>query len=253
MIKIVFIYGLIIGSFLNVCIYRIPIQKNIAFPSSYCPKCNVHIRWYDNIPILSYLILLGQCRYCGDRISLQYPIIELLNAIIYSVLYYKFQFSLDFLFFSIISSILIIISFIDLKYMIIPDVLVSIIFISTIIHKILSHSMYNESINFLNGLAGFIISGVLFLAIVILSKGGMGGGDVTLISTLGFILGIKLILLNIFLSFLLGACISVILLSLKMKTKKDPIPFGPFIILSFFIVLLYGNNILSWYYNKFIL
>lgn len=246
MIFLVIIYGLIIGSFLNICIYRIPRSESIVFPSSHCPYCNKKLKWYDNIPIFSYLSLKRECRYCNIRISSIYPIVELFNAVIYIAMYIKFGFAFDFFFYALISSILIIITFIDLKNMIIPDVLVLIIFISSIIYKA---TIYYIGINpqIISSIYGLIISGILFLAIVILSRGGMGGGDVTLIAALGFILGLKYILLNMFLSFLLGAVISMFLLASRIKTRKDPIPFGPFIIISFLITVFWGQDIIDWY------
>lgn len=245
---LILIYGLIIGSFLNVCINRIPRKESIAWPGSHCPNCNTYLRWYDNIPLISYVLLLGKCRYCGDKISFQYPIVELLNGILCLIMFYKFNFNLNFIYYSLLSSILLIITFIDLKEMIIPDELVVIILILAIIQKCTNFFLYDLSLDLLNSILGFLLAGGLFLAIVILSKGGMGGGDVTLIASLGFILGIKYILLNIFLSFLLGAIISIFLLSSKLKTQKDPIPFGPFIVVAFFITVLWGQAIINWYF-----
>lgn len=246
---LILIYGLLIGSFLNVCIYRIPKDESIAFPASHCPKCSTSLRWYDNIPLLSYLSLKGKCRYCKTNISSQYPIVETLNAIIYLILFYYFHLSIDFIFYALISSTLIVITFIDLKEMIIPDILVLIILVLSILHKSLNYFIYNIPFNIINSVLGALIAGGIFLLIIVLSKGGMGGGDVTLIAALGFILGIKHILLTIFLSFLLGAIISIGLLATKIKTRKDPIPFGPFIILAFFIVLLYGEQLIQIYWG----
>ncbi len=133
---LIFIYGLLIGSFLNVCIYRIPREESIIFPSSHCPNCGTSLKWYDLVPVLSYIFQKGKCRYCGGEISQQYPIVELLNAIMYLFIYLQFGFTLEFLFYAIIFSILIIITVIDLQHMIIPDSLVIAIFIFTIIYKL---------------------------------------------------------------------------------------------------------------------
>lgn len=246
---IIIIYGLIIGSFLNVCIYRIPRNESIVFPGSHCPKCNTKLKWYDNIPLFSYLSLGGKCRYCKVSISKQYPIVESLNAILYIIMFYKFGFSLDFVFYSLLSSVLIVITLIDLKEMIIPDVLVVIILGLSILHKGINYFIYGVSPEIFSSLGGLFLAGVLFLAIVLLSRGGMGGGDVTLIAALGFVIGIKYIMLTIFLSFILGAIISLFLLATKLKTRKDPIPFGPFIVLGFFITVLWGSEIINWYFK----
>lgn len=249
MIVLVIIYGLLIGSFLNVLIYRIPREESIAFPGSHCPECDHNLRWYDNIPVLSYLILGGKCRYCGTRISVQYPLIETLNAIVYVVLYISLGWGVDFIAFALIASVLIAIAGIDLKEQIIPDSLVLSILVIEVLHKALNYFMYDISPGLTDSLLGLSVAGGIFLLIVLVSKGGMGGGDVTLIGALGFVLGLKGILLTIFFSFILGAIISIFLLATGLKTRKDPIPFGPFIILGFFIVLLWGNGIISWYFD----
>ena len=249
MTLLIFIYGLLIGSFLNVCIYRIPREESIAFPSSHCTTCSTKLKWYDNIPVFSYTILKGKCRYCDEKISNQYPMIELLNGIIYLLLFYKFNLSVDFIFYALISSVLVVITLIDLKEMIIPDSLVITILILSTLHKLINYYINHVPMHLLNSFGGLALAGGLFLLIVILSRGGMGGGDVTLIGALGFVLGIKLILLNIFLSFVLGGIISVFLLATKIKSKKDPIPFGPFIVLGFMITVFCGEGLIEWYVN----
>ncbi|WP_128425958.1 prepilin peptidase [Gudongella oleilytica] len=246
---IIFVYGLLIGSFLNVLIYRIPREESIAFPGSHCPVCSHKLRWYDNIPLISYLSLSGKCRYCGTKINLQYPLIEAANAFTYIFLYIFLGWSIDFVFFALISSVLIAIFMIDLKEQIIPDSLVLSILIIGSIHKLINYFAYAKPLGLLDSIIGLAIAGGLFLLIVIFSKGGMGGGDVTLIGALGFVLGVKGILLTIFLSFMLGAVISVFLLVSGIKSRKDPIPFGPFIILGFFITLLCEESIINWYFQ----
>ncbi|WP_422487185.1 prepilin peptidase [Gudongella sp. DL1XJH-153] len=251
MVLLIFIYGLLIGSFLNVLIYRIPRDENIAWPGSHCTSCEHDLKWYDNIPLFSYLFLKGKCRYCGEKISIQYPVVEASNAIIYVLLFLSFYYNskLDFVFFAFISSILIAIAFIDLKDQIIPDSLVITVLVLSILQKTLLHFYDGVPFPLMDSLLGLFIAGGIFLLIVFFSGGGMGGGDVTLIAALGFILGVRLIFLNIFLAFILGAVISIFLLATKIKSRKDPIPFGPFIILGFFMVLFLGEELLSWYFN----
>lgn len=241
------LYGLLIGSFLNVCIYRIPREESIVFPSSHCPTCGTKLKAYDLVPLLSYIAQRGRCRYCGGKISPQYPMVELLNSLVYALIFWRFGLSLTSLFYAIIFSILIVIAFIDLKEMIIPDILVIFIFIIAIIYKVLSFILYSKPLNLLNSIGGLVLSSLLFILIIFLSRGGMGEGDVTLIGSLGFILGVREIFLNIFLSFILGAIISIFLLITKLKNKKDPIPFGPFIVLGFFITVFWGEHIINWY------
>ena len=249
LILLVLTYGLLIGSFLNVLIYRIPRDESIAFPGSHCPVCSHKLAWYDNVPLFSYLSLKGECRYCKTSISLQYPLIESLNAIIYIFLYFRFGFSPIFVFYALVSSALIAIAIIDLKELIIPDSLVISIIALTVFYKAINYFVYSVSPDILDSIFGLLAAGGLFLAIVIFSGGGMGGGDVTLIGALGFVLGLKNIFLVIFLSFLYGATISIFLLATKLKTRKDPIPFGPFIILGFFTTIFVGDSLINWYIN----
>lgn len=249
MTLLIFLYGISIGSFLNVCVYRIPRGESIIYPPSNCPSCKTKLKWYDNIPILSYIRLRGKCRSCGEKISIQYPIIEASNGIIYILMFLRFGLSVDFLFLSLISSVLIVICFIDLFDMLIHDALIVTIIILEIFHKLGLYIWNIRSVSLWDSILGLFISGLIFFLIVIISRGGMGHGDITLISSLGFILGLRLIILNIFLSFFIGAIISVFLLISKIKSRKDAIPFGPFIIIAFFITLFYGTSILDWYFN----
>lgn len=247
-----FILGMVIGSFLNVCIYRIPRNESIVYPPSHCTYCGTPLKWYDLIPLLSYFSLRGKCRYCGGAISPQYPFIELLNGIIYLLLFYYFGLHLNFVFYSIILSILIVISMIDCHTQIIPDGMVLSILILTIIYKVIILYIYKAPINILDSIFGLLTGFLLFFLIAIVSKGNMGGGDIKLISVLGFILGLKKTLLHIFLSFIIGAIYSIYLLLRGKKGRKDAIPFGPFINIAFLIAILFGNNIINWYIMRFL-
>ncbi|MBS4540011.1 prepilin peptidase [Clostridium sp. D2Q-11] len=236
------ILGIIIGSFLNVCIYRIPRQKSISYPPSKCSSCGEELKPWDLIPILSYIFLRGRCRQCNDKISLQYPIVEVLNGLLYLSIYLKLGLSVLSIMYMLISSILIVISFIDYRYQIIPD---KILIVGFIIVS-LTHLLYNFPTSLLNGLLGLLIGGGLFLLIAIASKGGMGGGDIKLIALLGYIFGLKVFMVMI-LSFILGAIISLILLATKIKSRKDAIPFGPFLAIAGLIVMLFSEEILNIY------
>lgn len=244
---LIFILGIIIGSFLNVCIYRIPREESLAYPSSHCTYCSHPLKWYDLVPIFSFLSLRGRCRYCGEIISPQYPIVELLNGIIYLLAFYHFGLSIDFVFYSFLVSILIVISFIDYYHHIIPDGLILIILSSSIIYKALIYFVYKMPLSFSDSISSFIGAGILFIIIALVSNGGMGGGDIKLIAVLGFILGLKKTILNTLLSFLIGAVISVFLLLSGKKGRKDAIPFGPFINISFLISAFWGDRIILWY------
>ncbi|OPJ56333.1 prepilin peptidase [Alkalithermobacter paradoxus] len=245
MIYLVFIFGSLIGSFLNVCIYRIPKGESIAYPPSSCTDCNNKLKLLDLIPIVSYILLKGRCRYCKSKISIKYPLIEFMNGIIYLMLFIRFGLSILTIKYFIISSILVVVTFIDYKYQIIPDGLI----IFGLISIFIMHILDNFHIGFINSILGMLIGGGSFLTIALITKGAMGGGDVKLMALLGFALGPWNILLNIFLSFIIGAIICLILLVFGIKTRKDYIAFGPFIAIACFITICYGNEIISWYIN----
>ena len=237
------LFGLLIGSFLNVCIYRLPREESIAFPASHCPNCNERLKTYN---------LKGKCSYCGEKISPQYPLVEGLNMLLYLGLYGKFGLGLDFFFYASISSLLLVVAFIDLNEMLIYDkLLVGLIGLS-ILEKFTNYMVYGKTMDIKSSILGAVLGGGLFLLIYLLSKGGMGDGDITLMASIGFILGWKHSLLTMILSFILGAIISVFLLAFKIKDRSDPIPFGPFIISSFFIVVFYGEHIITWYIGNFL-
>lgn len=245
MVIFIFLIGVILGSFLNVCIYRIPKKESISYPSSYCTSCSSPLKWFHLIPILSYMIQRGKCGYCRESISLQYPIIELLNGLIAMIIYIRFGWGMDFVFYLLISSILIVISFIDLNHGIIPNFLNIIILILGIIYRFINFILYDIPLDLIDGILGFSISSFAFIVIIIVSKGGMGFGDFKLIGVLGFLLGIKKILLNIFLAFLVGSIVSIFLLVFKIKKRTDSIPFGPFICIAFMITIFWGIDILK--------
>jgi len=235
-----------LGSFFNVCIYRIPRRESIIFPPSHCPKCGTPLKFYDNIPVVSYLLLGGRCRYCKEKISPIYPITELTTGILYVGLYIHYGTNL-FLFFTflIFVSFLIIITFIDLEHMIIPDILVFPgIFIGLLLSLIRGDTI------FLDSLLGLLIGGGVIFLIVFLSRGGMGEGDIKLSAMIGSFLGVKFTIITLLSSFILGGIVGILLLFLKIKSRKDPIPFGPFLALGAILSLFWGQtiaNIWGWY------
>jgi len=249
---IIFMFGLAIGSFTNVLIYRLPREESIIFPGSHCPNCNHELKWYDNIPLFSYLILKGKCRYCAEKISFRYPLVEFINGIIYVLLFITYGLSLHFIYLSLLTSVLLSIAIIDIKHQIIPDSLVISVFVMSILFKAINFFIYDVPFEFLDSLFGTIVGVGFFLILLLVSHGGMGGGDITLIGALGFILGLKNTILTILLSFIIGAIISLILLIFKFKTMKDPIPFGPFIILAFYLSYFFSDRIISFYFSLFV-
>ncbi len=246
-IVLIFILGLIVGSFSNVCIYRIPRNESIVYPASHCPKCRSNISPKDNIPLISYILLKGRCRNCKSKISLQYPIVELLTGLIYLIVYLIFGLSIQSLIYIILSSTLIIIAFIDLNEQIVPDVIsLPGIVIGFII------SFFVPYILFINSALGVLVGGGIILIIglagsVIFKKEAMGGGDVKLAAMIGAFLGWRYIIISLFLGFFLGALAGIFLILSKIKSREDAIPFGPFIVLGSFITLFWGEKIISWY------
>ncbi|MEW6739228.1 MAG: prepilin peptidase [Nitrospirota bacterium] len=258
MIIIIFLLGLIVGSFLNVCIYRLPRNISIIRPSSSCPACNTPIKPWDNIPVLSYIFLKGKCRKCGESISIRYPMVELLNGILYWAAsnFFGYGWHLPFLF--VFVSAMIVITFIDLDFQIIPDVItlpgivISLLSASFLLPDpfSLQPSAFSLSVvGFKNSIAGLFIGGGLFYLIAILSRGGMGGGDIKLMAMVGAFMGWKAVFLTTFIGSLVGSIVGIFLMVFKGKGRKTKIPFGPFLALGSIITLFFGGEILKWYFH----
>lgn len=244
MALIYFIYGLFIGSFLNVCIFRIPSGVSIVSPPSSCGSCGHRLNFIDMLPVVNFIWNKGRCRYCGSKYSVQYPFIELLNGVFYVLVYLKYGFNIESILYCILCSVLIVVSMIDLKHKIIPDSLNIIGLIIGIIFIILDKSLLFYK------LIGLGIGLGLFLAIAVVTN-AMGGGDIKLMAVLGLIFGVKGVLFISLFSFVLGAIISIVLLILKIKSRKDEIPFGPFISFAALIYVFFGKEIIMLYLNMF--
>ena len=244
---IAFVFGSIWGSFANVCIYRLPANKNVATGRSCCPNCNNLIKWYDNIPIVSFLFLQGVCRNCSKKINTQYLLVELISGFSFAICYYFFGISITTLLFFILTICFVIIFFIDLKHFIIPNELTITLMVIGILKSIVP-DLNNEIFpNFINSVLGGVIGYVLIWLIILFykkvrNKEGMGLGDAKLLSAIGFWFGwVSLPFILFFSSFI--ALVSV--LPDLIKNKKNltsQIPFGPFIILgtlSYLLVKIY--------------
>ena len=219
-IFLVVIFGLVIGSFLNVCICRIANEESIAFPPSHCTNCGYELKAKDLIPVLSYIFLGGKCRSCKEKISIQYPIVEILNAILYIAIYLKFGFTLNLFKFCLFASLLIVIGFIDFKTKYVYNSTVVFGVVSGILFAVLEW-METKSIPW-NYIAGaFIGFGIIYL-IVILTR-GMGEGDIDIALICGLFLGIKGILVTLFLAIILGGIVATIILIFKLKERKAEI------------------------------
>ena len=238
---IIIFAGLIIGSFLNAAIYRIPLNKSVSKPPSSCTKCGHKIRFYDNIPIVSYLLLKGRCRDCRARISPRYPIVEALTSLLFAFSYYFSGLSFELLLSVIFISALIIVSFTDIDHGIIPNVIVlPFAAVGIIINIILFPQKWWVILAFAFG---------AFLFMLILSlvyPKGMGMGDVKLSLMAGSFL-IEKIVPGLFIGFLIGSIYGIIMIIIKKKKFRQTIPFGPFISLGCVIALFFGDNIINWY------
>lgn len=245
--SLAFLFGAIVGSFLNVCIFRLPQEQSIVSPPSHCPSCNYRIRWYDNIPLLSYLMLRGRCRGCGIKISLQYPLVELLNALLTLALFLRFGPTLAFAVLVLFCSSLVVITFIDIEHQIIPD---EISLPGIIIGFVCSFFLHGHS--WLNSLLGILLGGGSLLLVAygyqwLTGKEGMGGGDIKLLAMMGAFLGWKSILFIVFASSLVGSVIGITMMLVQKKDSKLAIPFGPYLALGAVLYIFYGRQLIHWY------
>jgi leader peptidase (prepilin peptidase)/N-methyltransferase len=234
--------GLIVGSFLNVCIYRIPRRANIVFPPSHCPNCRQPIKPYDNIPLLSYLLLRGRCRGCGGRIPLRYPVVEAAAGVGFAAIVGRYGINSSSLLYLIFFSVLLVLAFIDLEHQILPDVIT----LPGIPLGLLLGLLLPQA-RFLSSALGLLLGGMLFYLVAFLSRGGMGGGDIKLAAMIGSFLGWQRLLLTIFLATFFGSLIGLSLLATGLKSRKDPIPFGPFLSLGAFLSFIWGDSLIGWY------
>ncbi len=245
---VVFLFGSILGSFINVCIYRLPRGESIVYPGSHCPTCQTNIRFYQNIPILSFLFLGGRCGVCRVKISWQYPAVEALHGFAFLFILSQFGPTLEALIYAFFFASLVAVTFIDLSHRIVPDLItlpgmvIGVVCASTILPP-----------GFISSVIGLFVGGGIFylvavLSLVILKKEGMGGGDIKLIAMIGAFLGWQHMLLTIFLAATSGSIIGILLILIQGRDRAEPIPFGPFLALGALIALFWGSPILNWYF-----
>jgi leader peptidase (prepilin peptidase)/N-methyltransferase len=239
----IFIFGLLFGSFFNVCIYRIPREESIAYPPSHCTSCSTRLKPLDLVPVLSYLLLGRKCRYCGEEISSRYAIIEALTGVVFLLIYLKYGLTFDTLKYITLACFLIVIGMID--------------FDTTDVYSVTTYSGIGVGIIFLvvgyylgyevkTFILGAILAGGVIAAIILLTR-GMGWGDFEICLMSGLYIGFSNSIVMLMLSFILGAVFGVILILTKKKTRKDYIPFGPYIAMASIITILIGENIIQWY------
>ncbi|MBE8221432.1 MAG: prepilin peptidase [Bdellovibrionales bacterium] len=247
----IFLLGLIWGSFANVVIYRLPLKKSVVKPPSSCPKCKKNIAWHDNIPVLSWIFLKGMCRHCKNKISVRYPIVELLMAIMFTSIYIKFGFQWYLLELIILTFGLISISFIDLDHMIIPDVLS----LGGIVVGLFG-GLLNPDRSIIDAFLGILFGGGFFwltayLYFILKKQEGLGGGDIKLLAWIGAVLGWKAIPFIILVSSFVGLLFGGLILLISKKKLNQAIPFGPYIVVATFLYLFFGATLTSWYFNLF--
>lgn len=247
----IIILGLVWGSFANVLIYRLPLKKSVVKPRSACPSCKKNILWYDNIPILSWLFLKGRCRHCSQKISIRYPFVELIMAILFTSIYLKFGLSWYTLELLILTFGLVSISFIDIDHMIIPDVLS----LGGILVGLVG-GFLNPDRQFLDAFLGLIFGGGFFwltayLYLVLKKQEGLGGGDIKLLAWIGTIVGWKAVPFVVLVSSFVGLFFGLITLWVAKKKLSQAIPFGPYIVIATFLYLFYGGFLTKWYFNLF--
>lgn len=236
--------GLCIGSFLTICINRLPLGQSIVSPPSHCPSCQTHLKPLDLIPILSYFLFGRTCRYCGKSISFRYAIVESLTAFLFLWCYFIFGGTGETVAACVFASFMVVIAFIDYDHQLILDkVLVWFALAGVLIRLYIGSPALLDM-----GLAA-LVSGGLLLLLAVLSCGGMGGGDIKFSFVLGVWLGWPDILLALFFSFVIAGLAGVLLLLTGLRGRKDMIPFGPFICSGAFFTMLYGKGILLWYFG----
>ena len=245
----VFMFGLVFGSFFNVVGYRLPNDMSLTFPSSHCPNCNHKLKFYELIPVLSYVFLRGKCKKCKKRISIAYPFFELLTGILFLIAYLVFGNSLKFIIAITFISVLIIISISDIKHYIIPDEVLIVGFIILLIEFVIN--TYVNDLSFLAGIIKPVLNGAGAFAILYLfkvmgdfvfKKESLGGGDIKLLFIIGFVLGFDMAIVTIFIASFIALPLSIVSL---IKNNNNVLPFGPYLSIAAIIILLTQLNLVT--------
>ena len=239
---IAFVLGSIAASFANVCIHRLPLRQSVVYPASRCTSCQHPLRPWHNLPIVSFAALRGRCAFCQEPISWRYPLVESLGGLLYLVGYHQLGLSVHAFAYALLVTALLIVAFIDLAHLIIPDAvtLPGIVAGAAI-------ALLPSSIGFANAVAGACLGGGIFFLIALAYPAGMGGGDVKLIAMIGAFVGWQAVLVAIILSAFCGALIGLTLILLGLRGRRDPVPFGPFLAIGGITAMLWGEALLAWY------
>jgi len=250
----VFIFGLVFGSFLNCLVYRLEAKKSFLKGRSFCPRCQHLLSWRELLPVLSFILLRGKCRYCRKPISLQYPLVEMAAGLLFVLIVFYFSFDFLFSFFYLIFSCFLIVIFVyDLKHYIIPDRVIYPAIVLALLYQVIEGTGSVAGIGQYSVLSAVGVA-AFFLAIVLVSRGRwMGAGDIKLAFLMGLLLGWPDILVALFLAFFIGAIVGLGLMVSGQKGLKSEIPFGPFLVTGTFLALFWGNELLNWYQAFFLL
>jgi leader peptidase (prepilin peptidase) / N-methyltransferase len=251
MLAVFVVFGLLVGSFLNVVIARVPEGRSLVRPRSACPGCGATIAWYDNIPILSFLALRARCRACGAPISWRYPLVEALTAVLFATAGLAFGPTLEGVVAAALLAALLAITVIDLEHQIIPDV----ISLPGILAGFLAN-LATGRVSWVESLIGAVVGAGLFVVIAVVGswwagQEAMGGGDIKLAAMLGSFLGWKALAISIFISTVIGGILSAVFMTVGIRGRKDPIPFGPFLAVGGAAGLFWGERMVRWYLSVF--
>ncbi|ETP68906.1 prepilin peptidase [Planococcus glaciei CHR43] len=238
------IFGLVFGSFYNVVGLRVPKNESIAFPPSHCTKCDRQLTPLDLVPVFSYLFLRGRCRSCGEKIHWVYPLMEAVTAALFAISFWQLGFQPELIVALIFVSLLVIITVSDIAYMLIPDKVLLPVGI-----VLLALRLFIPLDPWWDALLGAAVGFGILLLIAIVSKGGMGGGDIKLFFVIGLVLGTSGTLLTLFFASLIGAIAGIVQLRILNKDRKTPVPFGPSIAVGAVITYFWGDALLKWYMN----
>lgn len=241
---IIFLYGAVLGSFVNVLIYRIPKKEDFTLERSHCMKCGSQIKWYDLFPIVSYIILGGKCRSCKEKISIQYPVIETANAVAYVFIFALYDLSVYSVLYCLMFSIFLAISIIDFRTFEIPFVLNVAIFVLAVIRLFIEPGELPEHFIGLVSVSGFMLI-CLIIGRAVKGADAFGGGDIKLMAAAGLFLGVKEVVLGFVLGCVFGAVIHTI--RMKISNADNVLAFGPYLCAGLCVAMLFGNDIIDWY------
>ncbi len=255
------LFGIAIGSFLNVCIDRLPLRRSLVSPPSRCDSCQQQLSWIELVPLFSYLWLRGRCRHCGARIPFRVLLVELITGILFFVAFWRFGLSVHFVITAFWSCVFLLIIFIDWEHKLIlnrvtlPAAIVALVILAvdSLLPEpgILKNLELTPQPAILSGIIAGAIGFVFFLIVFLINPRGMGMGDVKLAGLIGLVAGLPLVIVALLIGILLGGLVAIVLLALGRKGRKDVIPYGTFLGIGPIVTLLCGNDIFNWYLNLF--